>query len=185
MHLTAGLGFCYMPDITGQPPVMSMVKRQGKRMAFLNMNREGVGLTVIGVASMALVAALGAFIYSLSFVRTAARADGHVVQLQKDESDPTSFHTVFTFRDSRGTEHTVRSALASSPPEYKVGDSVVVLYDTNSPADAKIRNFFSLWGMTFITALLGLLGLPVGIIISKWPLIAARFKGKHQTPYAA
>ena len=40
-------------------------------MAFLKTNREGMGLTVIGVASMALVAALGAFIYSLTY-----RADG-------------------------------------------------------------------------------------------------------------
>jgi hypothetical protein len=154
-------------------------------MVFLNMNREGMGLTIVGVASLALVAALGAFIYSLSFVRTAARADGHVVQLEKDESNPTTFHTVFAFRDTLGAGHTVRSALASAPPEYQVGDSVVVLYDPRSPADAKIRNFFSLWGIVFIATLLGVLALPIGIMILKWPRIVGRFKGRHRTAYAA
>ena len=144
-----------------------------------------MGLTFVGVASLALVAALGAFIYTLRFVRTAAQANGHVVQLQKDESDPASFHTVFAFRDSQGTEHTVRSDLASAPPEYQVVDSVVVLYDNRSPADAKIRNFFSLWGIAFITALSGLFALPIGIIILKWPHIVSRFKGRHQIAYAA
>jgi hypothetical protein len=154
-------------------------------MAFLNINREGMGLTVIGVASMALVTALGAFIYSLNFVRTATLADGHVVQLQKDESDPSSFHTVFTFRDSQGTEHTVESALASSPPPYKIVEVVVVLYNANSPADAKIRNFFSIWGLAFITATLGLVALPTGIVILKWPGISARLRGTPPSLYAA
>jgi hypothetical protein len=144
-----------------------------------------MGLTVIGVASMALVAALGAFIYSLSFVRSAAQTDGHVVQLRKDESDPTSFHTVFTFRDSQGTEHTVTSALASSPPEYHVGDSVAVLYHTGSPENAKIRNFFSVWGLTFIATLLGLIALPIGVSVLKWPRIVAKFKrGRGQAGMA-
>jgi len=154
-------------------------------MAFLNVNREGIGLTTIGVAGLALVAALGAFIYSLNFVRTASQAGGQVVQLQKDESDPSSFHTVFTFRDSRGAEHTVKSALASSPPEYKLGDAVVVLYDINSPAQAKIRNFFSIWGLAFIAALLGLVALPTGIVILKWPDINARFRCTPPSAYAA
>jgi hypothetical protein len=135
----------------------------------LNSNRKTIGGFALGMAGLAFVAALAAFIYSFHFVRTAIRTDGRVVQLQSDQDDPTSFHTVFTFRDVHGQEQTLTSALASSPPEYNVGDTIQVLYQADSPRDAKVSNFFSLWGITFIAAVLGMLTLAFGMIILKWP----------------
>jgi len=145
-------------------------------MSFLKPDRESFGLLIVGLASVALLAAVGALIYSWSFVHRAARADGRVVQLvERQDGEFRTLYPAFTFRDAHGVEHRVISSVGSTPPDHRVGDAVRVLYPTDAPTGAKIDDFFSVWGLAFIMGLLGLFFLPFGILILKPPRILAKF----------
>ncbi len=97
---------------------------------------------------------------------------------QKDKDEGTVYFPVFTFTDAQGTVHTIHSSSGSSPPDYEVGDSVPVLYSPNDPENAKIDSFFSVWGISLITGILGGIYLPAGLIVWFWPAIIGNFRRK-------
>jgi hypothetical protein len=155
-------------------------------MSLLKPDRESSGLGIVGVGSLALLAAVGALIYALAFVHGGARARGQVVALvpHQDGELGTVYCPTFRFRDTHDTEHTVTSTMGSAPPEYRVGDFVRVIYRPESPEDAKIDSFWSVWGMALIPGSLGLLCLLVGILVLTWPRIIGRIRGEEERVYA-
>ena len=158
---------------------------QNVRMSPFKPDRESFGLGIIGVACMALLAAVGALIYSWDFVQHSARTAGQVIKLaqHQDEDSGTIYSPVFTFRDAQSIEHTVTSAVGSRSPEYSVGDAVRVRYRVGSPDEAKIDDLFSVWGIVLIPGLLGLFGLFVGVVIVKWPHSLNRSRKDAQISY--
>ena len=60
--------------------------------------------------------------------------------------------TVFAFTDGSGQAHTVRTKSAQNPPTHQIGAAVEVLFQPESPEDANIRSFQTLWLIPSILA---------------------------------
>ncbi|MFI7008574.1 DUF3592 domain-containing protein [Streptomyces sp. NPDC050145] len=106
---------------------------------------------------------------SLSYVTSAEQARGTVVSLEwsgggssgysgksRSSSGPTA-HPVVEFTTREGWATTFRSSMGSNPPAYDLGERVDVLYRADSPEDAKIDGFVSLWLLPLIFTGIGLL----------------------------
>jgi len=121
-------------------------------------------------------------IYFRHFVQIAKHTDGKIIRMieHKDKDEDTAYFPVFSFRDGQGKEQVIHSSSGSFPPAYEVGDTVPVLYNPNDPSNAKIDSFFSIWGIPFITGIIGLVVLPAGLLILYWPNLARRFKRQNE-----
>jgi Protein of unknown function (DUF3592) len=126
-----------------------------------------------------------------AFVARAATAQGEVTGLEygRDNSSSSSsrgvYYPVVKFRTATGEAHTFRSNSGSSPPSYRVGEAVSVLYDPASPFDARIKGFFSLWLLAFIFGVIGSVFALVGfggLIVPRLLARRARDLQHHGTP---
>lgn len=121
----------------------------------------GIVFTLVGF----LLAAIALFIWlrTQSFLNTAQEAQGTVVQMVYSHSSDGGggYAPVFTFRTITGQEITASENLYSNPPQFKVGQTVTVLYDPENPNRARIKKGFNLY---FVPVLLGFLGLIFGCI---------------------
>jgi hypothetical protein len=129
-----------------------------------------IGLAFAGVS-------LWAIRDTQSFVAKAATAEGQVVSLEyrydssRSSGSGGAYYPVVKYKTATGEEHTFHSNAGSSPPSYRVGEAVGVLYDPKNPFDARIDGFFSLWLLAIIFGALGcvfsLLGLG-GLIVPRF-----------------
>ncbi|HEU5122544.1 MAG TPA: DUF3592 domain-containing protein [Verrucomicrobiae bacterium] len=149
-------------------------------MFFQRQSRKYIGGLLIIAGSICLFIAFVSFLYSLHFVHTAAHANGKILRMleQKDKDERTIYYPVFTFSDAQGAEHTIHSSSGSFPPAYEVGDTVPVLYSSTSPTHAKIDAYFSVWGISTITGIIGGIDLPAGLIVWFWPALVGFFRRK-------
>jgi len=147
-------------------------------MNFFKIPLRIVGAVVLLSAWVSL--GLTAFFYqrTKTFLDHAGRADGKVVRLvERPGSDSgTLFYPVFAFRDAGSREHEIYFGTGSFPPSYSVGDTVKLLYRPEQPNDAKIDDFFSLWGLPAILGGFGVLELLVGAALLVAPLVINRFR---------
>ncbi len=113
------------------------------------------GLLVAGI----LAIAVGVFVFSQSrsFYASASRAPGKIVELeQKRDRKEITIFPVFSFVDQAGVSHVVHSKWGSPknwwwlPRQYAVGDAVEVIYPADDPESARLNDFFSMWGWTFL-----------------------------------
>ncbi|MEY9988749.1 hypothetical protein ABIE67_000781 [Streptomyces sp. V4I8] len=104
---------------------------------------------------------------SVSFLADAERAPGTVVALEwrNDDSgasrkatqnDKPAAYPVVEFTSADGTPRTFRSSTGSNPPSYEKGERVEVLYRADSPENARINGFASLWLLPLIFGGIGL-----------------------------
>ncbi|MFI5772097.1 DUF3592 domain-containing protein [Streptomyces sp. NPDC051658] len=114
---------------------------------------------------------------SASFLTDAERAPGTVVALEwrndhngasrkKRESDRPVAYPVVEFTSADGTPRTFRSSTGSNPPSYEQGERVEVLYRSDSPEDARINGFASLWLLPLIFGGIGLVIAGIGTAIA-------------------
>ncbi|MGK5543184.1 DUF3592 domain-containing protein [Streptomyces sp. URMC 127] len=114
---------------------------------------------------------------SVSFLTDAERAPGTVVALDWQEDygggsrkarsdDPPAAHPVVEFTPAGGTPRKFRDSAGSNPPSYEVGEQVEVLYRPDSPGDARINGFASLWLLPLIFGGIGLVFTAVGTTIA-------------------
>jgi hypothetical protein len=114
-------------------------------------------LTAIGLVT--LLGSLAVCAHTASFVSRAARAQGTVTALVRQEttSSPNtngsyatgatitySYQAVVRFPHG-GQRIEFYDSVATSPPAYHVGETVNVLYLESDPDDARIESFTSLW----------------------------------------
>ncbi|MEU1803314.1 DUF3592 domain-containing protein [Streptomyces sp. NPDC019937] len=117
---------------------------------------------------------------SVSFLTDAKRAQGTVVALEwrndssgasrkATQSNKPAAYPVVEFTSAEGTSRTFRSSTGSNPPSYDEGDRVEVLYRADSPGDARINGFVSLWLLPLIFGGLGLVitGIGTGIAVAR------------------
>jgi Protein of unknown function (DUF3592) len=148
-------------------------------MLFRRPKRKYLGGLLIASGSVFLLIALISLLYFWHFIRTAAHTDGKIIQmLEQKDNDQTAYFPVFSFHDAQGAEHTIHSSSGDFPPAYEVGDTVPVLYSTTNPAEAKIDSFFSIWGISLVTGILGGIDLPAGLVVWFWPTIVGIFTRK-------
>src|SRR5580704_61042 len=109
---------------------------------------------VAAVATLFILVGVGCFIagailclHTRAFIATAKTASGSVVGVDPgtDSHGAPTYHTVFSFTDDSGATHTIRASYSQSPPPYRIGDQVAVLYQPASPESARVRSFVSLW----------------------------------------
>ncbi|SEH70836.1 Protein of unknown function [Rheinheimera pacifica] len=117
--------------------------------------------TLVGVAMLA-----GAFfVYNStsSFLKEAATAEGIVVELLVSRtSDSISYRPLVEFTAQNGQVIEFAPTAGSNPARYAQGEQVEVLYQVARPSDAKINDFFSLWGVALILAGMGAVFFLVG-----------------------
>ena len=99
--------------------------------------------------------------------RHGVTAVGHVTRLERG-SKGSSFPVV-EFQTEDEQRITFKSRMGSSPPSFRVGEAVAVLYDPLDPQRASIQSFGQLWGPSILSGLLGAVftAIPSGILISR------------------
>jgi len=95
-----------------------------------------------------------------SFVERGVAVRGEVVDLAWERSISGSsgsgvYHPIVKYTTTAGEQRTFRSMNGSSPPRYRVGEAVDVLYDRTNAADARIASFWSLWLIHIVFGVLG------------------------------
>lgn len=147
--------------------------------------RPVIAKLVIGLGCAALVGALATSLHTWHFTRIAQRTSGTVIEMQEQtdkDSGSISYAPTFRFQDASGAEQTVASSFFSSPPEFRVGDRVGVLYRADSPKSARIDSYWQVWGLPSLLGIIGSIELPIGLVILFWPKITGRFR--RQTAHA-
>ena len=140
--------------------------------------RRWVAFGTIAFGSLFLVVGLVLAGVSLSFLTDAEKARGTVVALDwRNDSvgtssrrarsdDKPAAYPVVEFTPADGTPRTFRSSTGSNPPSYEEGDRVEVLYRADSPDDARINGFASLWLLPLIFGGIGLLSAGIGTALA-------------------
>lgn len=75
-------------------------------------------------------------------------------------------YPVVEFTPAGGTARTFRDSTGSNPPAYEAGDRVEVLYPADSPEDARLNGFLSLWLLPLVFGGIGLVTAGVGTTIA-------------------
>ena len=135
---------------------------------------------LIGLA--ALIGAWMLYSDARHFITTATVAEGRVIELvRKRSSDSTSYAPRVSFMDVQGRMHTFTSRTSSNPPAYDIGETVQVFYQPDSPAQARIDGFFSLWGATLIIGIVGGVFALIGAVLVLVPWLRARRAAQLRT----
>ncbi len=137
-----------------------------------------MGASIISILGVVLLVLCGLFVYqTLEFLAVAKGADGTVVRLEYERSGSSSggaYYPIVRFLLRTGETFEFRSSVGSSPPSYRRGEPVRVLYDPTTPESAEIDSFFSLW---FAPILLGFLGSVFGAFgVGYWGWFIARVR---------
>ncbi|MEB3966848.1 DUF3592 domain-containing protein [Streptomyces kunmingensis] len=114
---------------------------------------------------------------SISYASSAERARGTVTDLEwrtshssgshrNRSSSSTVAYPVVEFTSADGETRTFRSSGGSNPPSYERGEQVDVLYRADSPEDARIDGFLSMWLLPLIFSGIGLLIAGIGTTVA-------------------
>ena len=120
-------------------------------------------LCLAGVGAAGLCISAVAFVGTQKFRRSAARADGLVIELVRsrhgsggDLGSNYTYYPRFSFTTLDGQQLSILSDIGNSPAAFKVGDKVVVLYDPRNPSDGQIDSASQLWILPGIVGVLSL-----------------------------
>lgn len=113
---------------------------------------------IIGVALLVgtvfLLVGVGFACSSISVVSVAKQTEGKVIRNVVGWEGGAAAVVEF-FLD--GQRHEIQSSRYTSPPQFKIGDKVSVLYDPNDPRRCRINSFVDLWLFPTIFGGIGLL----------------------------
>jgi len=106
------------------------------------------------------------------FLSHSIETRGEVIRLERTgsggEFSSHDYAPVFQFQTAKGDSITITSDIASSPPSFSEGQSVLIRYDPTNPSDAKIHSFFQTWGGCVIPAWVGILFLVITAFKLHW-----------------
>ncbi|MBD3316295.1 MAG: DUF4870 domain-containing protein [Chitinivibrionales bacterium] len=102
-----------------------------------------------------------------SFLEEAVRVEAVVSGFEKRTADGGSKHyPIFTFEDRRGTIQSITPGFMSTFFDYKIGDTVSLLYEPQKPHNARIDSWITLWLASLVAGVIGLIPLTLGLIIA-------------------
>ena len=105
---------------------------------------------VFGIVAVILgTACYFSYSHGRKLLARADRAAGTVVELRHGGGNST-YRPVVSFQTAQGQAVTFVTTWGTSPPAYRRGDRVSVLYDAAAPEKAEIEGFLSLWMGTLI-----------------------------------
>jgi hypothetical protein len=114
--------------------------------------------SVFGLVGLVfLVVAIFTVRSELAFRAVAISAPGTVVDLEPTSGSRggTTYKPVFEFTDRDDHLHRVTGSVASSPPSFKRGEAVRVLYQPENPDQAHLDSFMDTWFLPLIFGTLG------------------------------
>jgi len=103
-----------------------------------------------------------------SFLNGSTNAEGTVVKLNQsraNNNNSITYTPVVRFINQNNESIEFISAVSSNPPSYAIGQKDEVLYRPENPQKAQINSFFSLWGVSFILGVMGLVFSLIGFAI--------------------
>lgn len=99
---------------------------------------------------------------TLNLLEKGIKTTATVTQFNTYKDDGTTMYTpVFEFKDRSQNLQTFKSDISSSPPAYKIGDKVKIVYDRSAPDKAKTISF---WGLYRWSVILLMVASPLLII---------------------
>jgi len=118
---------------------------------------------ILGLVAFTLIAlALFFLIRTRLFISKSQQVKGTITQMvYTSDADGGGYSPVFRFRTLDGREVEASENLVTNPPQFKVGQTVDILYDPENPNRARIKKGFNLY---FVPGLLGCMGLLFGCI---------------------
>lgn len=124
------------------------------------------------VLAISLLLFAGGILNAYSEHRWLSRAEftrGKVVELivKRGAKSRNTFAPKVQFQDPNGNAQSFVSNMSSSPPAYKVGESVHVAYDPADVGSATIASFGARFGVSVVLVCLGIFGalLTTGFVI--------------------
>ncbi|TXS96022.1 DUF3592 domain-containing protein [Parahaliea maris] len=135
---------------------------------------------IFGVTGLLMLAgATALFLNTRDFIATAAVTEGKVTELVRSRSsDSDTYRPVVVFTTAAGRSVEFTSSSGSNPPSFHRGETVTVLYQPDTPEQARIGSFFSLWGLPMIVGGMGLVFSLVG-----WGIIASQVLRKRRNQH--
>lgn len=122
---------------------------------------------IVGV--MFAMVGIGFGIYSVYFSIGTAETAGTVIEMKGGtQKSPVVEYTV------DGRRFTFHSSISSSPPAYKVGDQVGVLYNPDDPQAAQLNTFLDRWLFPVAFTSVGFVVMAISFAI---PLVLAPMTG--------
>ncbi len=126
-------------------------------------DRQLLGMISTGIGALVLGGGLFSLHHTRTFLATAARATGEVIALEPRWSrrrrggSTCHYYPVVQFQLPDGEWVRFTGQVGSTPPAYRVGQRVEVLYKPGQPRSARIRSFLELWfGPILFTGMGGL-----------------------------
>jgi len=123
-----------------------------------------LGLVFVGVGFLFIGLAVFFLIRTRNFINNSEKTQGQVILnlYQADsEGGGGGYTPVFEFRTAQGKKVEGSGDLAVNPPQYKVGQTVEVLYDPKKPEEARINKGLNLY---YIPGFLAFFGLVFGVM---------------------
>ncbi|MEV4744043.1 DUF3592 domain-containing protein [Streptomyces sp. NPDC049555] len=144
-----------------------------------------VTIGMFSVGGLLLVIGLVLAGVSVSYLNDAERTPGTVVALDWEHGhsggsrrsradDEAAAYPVIEFTSKDGVRRKFRDSTGTNPPSYEVGERVEVLYRADSPEDARIKGFASLWLPPLIVGGIGFFFAVVGTVFA---LVSRRLPG--------
>ncbi len=129
-----------------------------------------------GVGAVMLVAALYWTFHIRSFIARASPAEGTVIDLVavRSNSGSPTWKPVVRYIAADGRERQFTSSVSTSPPRYRPGEKVQVLYSITDPVDAEINGFAALWFGPLLIGGMGLVLFSIGAGLVLVPRLLAR-----------
>ena len=110
-----------------------------------------------------------------TFIAESVAAPGSVIDLvRRQSSDSDTYAPVVKFVTQTGEAIEFTSSTSSSPPSYRTGERVEVLYRPLMPHDARINAFGSLWASSLMLGALGAVFFAIGAGIILFAVYQAR-----------
>ena len=125
--------------------------------------RVFIGFILLIIGIVLLLVSIVSFIDTTQFVNKSRIATGVVVDFETEMiSTPSPIITSIAVIEFNTGSRFVRFN-ASGGENYNKGSQLIVIYNPESPEEAKIKSFISIWGLPLFVGLAGLITFSVGV----------------------
>jgi hypothetical protein len=120
----------------------------------------------LGLGGLMLIVGLGMGVQTMNFRQSASRAQGMVIgnQISTDSDGDATYHPEVEFQTADGRKHRFVGGTGTSPPSFKAGERVNVIYKDREPDSAGIDTFFQQFFGTVLISGMGLIFGSIGAI---------------------
>ncbi|MVM30001.1 DUF3592 domain-containing protein [Spirosoma sp. HMF4905] len=99
-----------------------------------------------------LLGSLYFFSTSIKFIKTGSRSIATVEELQKESGrkGKSTYRPIFRFTTITGKEIHYPYKVASSPPDWAIGEKATIIYQVNDPENPMVLTYFGAFGWAVI-----------------------------------